>query len=105
MTITKHGAMRFKQRQKIKNNAEMQRKTKCAVAHGKSLKNIPLSNDTRCYLFDGYYYIVSENKERLVTIYRPNKPKTKNKKLLLEDIKIKEFYNELRYPVMNSQLI
>ena len=97
MTITKHGVMRFKQRQKIKNNGEMQRKTVHAVKHGKLLEGASTSPDTKCYLFDGYCYIVAGNSERLVTVFRPKKHKSKNKKMLLDDIRIKEFNFELRH--------
>lgn len=96
MVITKHGVMRFKQRQKIKNNSEMCRKAICAVQRGKLLKNNVSSSEINCYLFDGYYYLVSSNNERLVTVFRPNKPKLKKKKAIIENIKIKEFLNELR---------
>ena len=99
MTITKHGVMRFKQRQKIKNSNEMKRKVDCAIKRGKLLKNVPLTPDTNCYLFDGYYYIVAGNRDRLVTVFRPKKPKTKSKQLLLDDIRIKEFQSELKSPL------
>ena len=97
MTITKHGVMRFKQRQKIKNNGEMERKVTCAIKRGKLLKDVTDSPDTSCYLFDGYYYIVAGENERLVTVFRPHKPKLKSKKLLLDDIRIKEFNSECRF--------
>lgn len=97
MTITKHGVMRFKQRQKIKNNSEMKRKVTCAIRRGKLLNDVTDSPDTSCYLFDGYYYIVAGENERLVTVFRPHKHKLKNKKLMLDDIKIKEFNNERKF--------
>ena len=96
MTVTKHGVMRFKQRQKIKNSAEMKRKTTCAVERGKLLKNTSSSPDINCYLFDGFYYLVAGNDERLVTVFRPKKHKAKGKKRMLEDIRIKEFVVESR---------
>ena len=95
MTITKHGVMRFKQRQKIKNSAEMKRKVTCAVERGKLLKSTS-SSEINCYLFDGFYYLVAGNDQRLVTVFRPRKHKTKGKKIMLEDIKIKEFIVESR---------
>lgn len=97
MTITKHGVMRFKQRQKIKNNDEMKRKASFALERGKLLSDHKSNAKVRCYLFDGYYYIFDIKDDRLVTVYRPNKPKIKNKKLRTYDIKIKEFVSELRY--------
>ena len=97
MTITKHGFMRFKQRQKIKNCTEMLRKAECAVERGRLLKNSSNSPDINCYLFDGFYYLVAGNDDRLVTLFRPKKIKTKGKKIMLEDIKIKEFVIESRY--------
>ena len=97
MIITKHGFMRFKQRQKIKNSTEMKRKVRHAVERGRLSKNISNSIEVDCYLFDGFYYMVADN-ERLVTVFRPKKTKTKGKKILLEDIKIKEFISESRYP-------
>ncbi len=97
MTITKHGAMRFKQRQKIKNSTEMLRKAECAVERGRLLKNSSNSPDINCYLFDGFYYLVAGNDDRLVTVFRPKKIKAKGKKTMLEDIKIKEFIIESRY--------
>ncbi len=96
MTLTKHGIMRFKQRQKIKNKDEMRRKLACAIERGKLLDDGTNQPGTKCYLFDGYCYIVTNKKKRLVTVFRPNKHKTKSKKSLLEDIKIKEFDNELQ---------
>ena len=97
MTITKHGVMRFKQRQKIKNSAEMKRKVTCAVERGKLLKNTSSSSEINCYLFDGFYYLVAGNDQRLVTVFRRRKHKTKGKKIMIEDIKIKEFMIESRY--------
>ena len=35
---------------------------------------------------------------------KETKKYAKSKRILLEDIKIKEFYSELRYPIMNAQL-
>ena len=102
MIITKHGVMRFKQRQKIKNNASMRRKATCAVERGKLLKNYSCSTDINCYLFDGFYYLVAGSDDRLVTVFRQKKPKLKGKKVLLEDIKIKEFINESRYIAVNA---
>ena len=99
MTITKHGAMRFKQRQKIKNNSEMRRKVECAIERGKLLKNGSSSAETKCYSFNGFHYIVSDNNERLITVYRPTKQRFKGKKVMLEDIKIKEFLDESRYSI------
>ena len=96
MTITKHGVMRFKQRQKIKNSTEMRRKVACAVQRGKLLKNGSSSSEINCYLFDGFYYLVAGNDERLVTVFRPKKHHTKGKKIMLEDIRIKEFTVESR---------
>lgn len=97
MTITKHGVMRFKQRQKIKNNGEMKHKVICAIKHGKLLKDVANSPDLSCYLFDGYYYIIAGENKRLVTVFRPNRPKLKSKKLLLDDIRIKEFNVERQF--------
>lgn len=97
MTITKHGIMRFKQRQKIKNSTEMRRKVKCAVERGRLIQNASNSPDINCYSFDGFYYIVAGNNDRLVTVFRPRKHKTKGKKIMLENIKIKEFVVESRY--------
>ena len=102
MIITKHGVMRFKQRQKIKNSGEMKRKVTCAVKRGKLLEHASSSSDTKCYLFDGYYYIVAGRNNRLVTVFRAHKPKLKSKKLMLDDIKIKEFNNELRYSLAST---
>lgn len=97
MTITRHGNMRFKQRQKIKNKPEMERMTLLAIERGKQIQGASTSPDTKCYSFNGYYFIVTKNDERLVTVFRPNKLKTKDKKHMLDDIKIKEFSTELRY--------
>ncbi len=104
MTITKHGIMRFKQRQKIKNSTEMLRKTECAISRGKLLKNGSTSPNVNCYLFDGFYYLVAGNDDRLVTVFRPKKTTTKKgKKMKLEDIKIKEFISESRYLLASIQ--
>ena len=97
MTITKHGVMRFKQRQKIKNKDEMKRKVSCAIKRGKPLKDVGISPGTSCYLFDGYCYILARENKKLVTVFRQRKYKLKSKKLLLDDIRIKEFYNECRF--------
>lgn len=97
MKITKHGVMRFKQRQKIKNTAEMVRKVERAIERGKLLKDSSNSPEINCYLFDGFNYLVAGNDDRLVTVFRPKKIKTKGKKIMLEDIKIKEFVIESRY--------
>ncbi len=94
MTITKHGVMRFKQRQKIKNNHEMMHKVSCAIKRGKLLKNYSTSPKTKCYLHDDYYYIVTSRSLRLITVFRQYKPKLKSKRLLLDEIRIKEFNNE-----------
>ena len=94
MIITKHGVMRFKQRQKIKNSLEMKRKVTCAVKRGKLLKITTNSPDINCYLFDGFCYLVAGDNERLVTTFRPKKSKHKNKRLMLEEVKIKEYINE-----------
>lgn len=94
MIITKHGVMRFKQRQKIKNTKEMRRKTRCAIERGKEIKN-GTSSGISCYLFDGYYYIVAQSNKRLITTFRPRKPSWKGKKIMIEDIKIKEFKRSL----------
>ena len=102
MIITKHGVMRFKQRQKIKNNASMRRKATCAVERGKLLKNCTGSPEINCYLFDGFYYLVAGNDDRLVTVFRPKKPKLKCKRIMLENIKIKEFINESRNILINA---
>ena len=67
MTITKHGVMRFKQRQKIKNSAEMKRKATCAVERGKLLKNTSSSPEINCYLFDGFYYLVDRKKDVIIS--------------------------------------
>ena len=96
MTITRHGVLRFKQRQKIKNNEEMRRKVDCAIKRGKLLKNAANSPSISCYLFDGYCYVVANENERLVTVFRPYRTKAANKKKLLENIMKKEFYNELK---------
>ena len=96
MTITRHGVLRFKQRQKIKNNEEMRRKVDCAIKRGKLLKNASTSPDISCYLFDGYCYVIANNNERLVTVFRPYKTNRMNKKALLESILKKEFKNELK---------
>ena len=100
MTITKHGVMRFKQRQKIKNSREMERKVACAVKHGKLLENNKNSSDINCYLFDGFYYLLAGSNERLVTVFRATKPKRKSKKTMIENIKIKEFRTEKRLSLM-----
>lgn len=97
MTITKHGVMRFKQRQKIKNSNEMKRKVDRAIKRGKLIDNVSTSPKTRCYLYDDYCYIVATNSDRLVTVFRQHKPQLKNKKLLLDDIKIKEFNYECKF--------
>ena len=94
MKITKHGVMRFKERQKIKNNTEMERKASRAVEKGRLLKDHSNSPDIYCYLFDGFYYLVAAKGERLVTVFRPNKAKRTSKKIMLEKIRIKEFQNE-----------
>ena len=75
----------------------MKRKVECAIRHGKLVNRIANALDTSCYLFDGYYYIVAGENKRLVTVFRPQKLKTKSKKMLLDDLKIKEFYKELRF--------
>ena len=67
MIITKHGVMRFKQRQKIKNSNEMKHKVYCAIKRGKLQKNIAYSPDTKCYLFDGYLFVSAlPNKKQLL---------------------------------------
>ena len=83
----------------VLNNAnnEMKRKASFALERGKLLTDVKFNADVRCYLFDGFYYIFDIKDDRLVTIYKPNKPKIKNKKLKTYDIKIKEFMNDLRY--------
>ena len=74
----------------------MRRRATCAVKRGKLLKDNPSSPGINCYLYDGFYYIVAGNDDRLVTVFRPKKPKTKGKKSKLEAIKIKEFNSELK---------
>ena len=97
MIITRHGFMRFKQRQKIKNNKEMARKAACAIERGKLIENGSCSKDTRCYLFDGYQYIVSNNNKVLITVFQQQKRKGKSKRTMLEDLKIKEQNYEINY--------
>lgn len=96
MIITKHGIMRFKQRQKIKNNREMQRKTIFAIERGKLLKDYSNSPDINCYSFDGFYYLIADN-DRLVTVLRHKKQNKKRKKAILESIRLKELIHEYRY--------
>ena len=97
MIITRHGFMRFKQRQKIKNNREMERKATCAIQRGKLLPDGSYSENTRCYLFDGYQYIVSDNNKVLITVFQQRKRKGKSKRMMLEDLRIKEHNYEINH--------
>jgi|GEM_PF-1597829 len=97
MIITKHGIMRFKQRQKIKNNKEMKRKATCAIQRGKLLQDDSFSENTKRYLFDGYLYIFTNNNKVLITVFQKRKRKGKSKRTMLEDLKIKEHNHEINH--------
>ncbi len=70
MCITKHGIMRFKQRQNIKNRAEMMRRFKLALTRGTLIPYGSDMPDTVCYRFNGYDYIVSSDNSILITTFR-----------------------------------
>ena len=84
MFMTKHAYARFKQRQKVKNEAEMMRKFRLAVERGILLAGEFNQSETLCYLFDGFKYIVSKDKQTLITLFSAKKP-MKNKKHRLVD--------------------
>ena len=87
MTMTKHGRARFKQRQKIKNTPEMTRKTFLAIERGTLIFDEHCKPGTLCYLFNGYKYIVSDDKEYLITVFPIKKQSTPKKKYLIDQIK------------------
>ena len=94
MIVTKHGVMRFKQRQKVKNKKEMRRKAAHAIQYGKIIKNKSKTTGTKCYLYNGFYYIFTDKEERLVTLFPQNKKKKMPKRDLLNQIFIKDYVNQ-----------
>lgn len=97
MITTKHGRARFKQRLQIKNQYEMERKTQLAIERGTLIHNGSSKPRTLCFCFEGYKYIVSENKNTLITVFRANPRPTASKRRLIEDIRVQESMMEIRF--------
>lgn len=90
MKMTKHAYARFKQRQNVKNMGEMMRKFTLAVERGTLLVEGTNRPRTLCYLFGGFKYIVSEDKETLITVMRINKRPSATKRHLIDEIRMKQ---------------
>ena len=90
MQLTKHAHARFKQRHKIKNNAEMRRKAELALRRGEALPSAP-SSDIVCYLFDGFEYVFAKKGKSLVTLFPCKRRLSYNRRRLLEALRLKQF--------------
>ena len=96
MHMTKHATARFKQRQKIKNSPEMMRKFALALKRGTILDGENTRPGTLCYVFDGYKYIVSADKEYLITVFPAKKPSSVSKRHLIDEIRVRQNKLEAR---------
>ena len=96
MQMTKHATARFKPRQKIKNNPEMMRKFALALERGSILDGEHQRPGTICYVFDGYKYIVSEDREYLITVIPAKKPSSTSKRHLIDEIRVRQNKLEAR---------
>lgn len=96
MILTKHAHARFKQRQKIKNHAEMRRRFALAMERGILLPEGTNKHGTLCYVFDGFKYIVSSNGEYLITVISEKAPSPVSKRHLIEEQKSKQYVAEVR---------
>lgn len=85
MKVTKHAHARFKQRQNIKNEPEMERRITLAIERGSLLPNCSSQPNTLCYAFAGYKYIVSEDKNVLITVMGARKLGRTKKRFLIEE--------------------
>ena len=90
MTMTEHAHARFKQRQKIKNIPEMRRKMALAVERGMLLEEGSSRAGTLCYLYDGFKYIVSGDRQVLITVFSAKVPTDVNRRRLVEEIRIRQ---------------
>ena len=91
MTMTKHAYARFKQRQKVKNRSEMMRKFALALERGTLLIGETNRPGTLCYEFDGYKYIVTDDKESLITVISSKKYSTIKKNRLIAELRMKQY--------------
>jgi len=90
MEISKHAYARFKQRQNIKSESEMMRRLSLAIERGTPLLDVPQQPGTTCYEFAGYQYIVSDEKQVLITVIQ-SKHRTRTKRShLIEQLQIKQ---------------
>lgn len=96
MKMTKHAHARFKQRQKVKSKGEMMRRFTLAMERGTLLVGESSRPGTLCYVFDGYKYIVSDDKEYLITVFPAKKPSTTKKNHLIDEIRMRQYANEAR---------
>ena len=94
MKMTNHAHARFKQRQKVKNEGEMMRKFTLAIKRGTLLVGGSSQSRTLCFLFDGYKYIVSEDKETLITVFPAKRPSKVNKHHLIDQLRIRQYAAE-----------
>ena len=96
MKMTKHAHARFKQRQKIKNKAQMIRKFELALERGTLLENGSSKPGSICILFGGYRYIVSEDKATLITVFPNKKFSETSRKHLVDELRMKQYETETR---------
>ena len=96
MKITKHGYARFKQRQNLKNSREMMRRFSLAVERGTLLPGKSSMPNTLCIAHDGYKYIVSDDKESLITVLPVKRRSRAKKRFLIDQLRMWELtYEEI----------
>lgn len=96
MKMTKHAHARFKQRQKIKNTPQMMRKFRLALERGILLAEGCSKPGTMCILFNGYRYIVSDDKATLITVFPEKRPSDTSRRHLIDKLRMKQYAAEAR---------
>ena len=95
MRLTKHAHARFKQRQNIKNQSEMARRFALAVERGRLLARGSNKENTLCIIFNGYKYIVSCDKQTLITVIPYKKTSWDSKRCIIDRLDRKQFMEDV----------
>ncbi len=96
MEISKHGRLRFKQRQNLKNPDQIIRKINLAMSRGNVVELTYKQADIVCYQYAGYRYLINTKMMKLVTTYRANPKPHPKRKTILETLWRREWQDMIR---------